>query len=197
MGLLRSSAVMAATAFGSASFATGVLAAEGNGAAKRGMPQLNFESYASQIFWLAVSLVVLFLILKNIALPRIASGLEERSDKIEDDLDRAAAFRNQAEAAEAAYEQALADARAKAQGIAQAARDEVQAEVDKRIATSDAEIAARAAEGEKRIAEIRESAMEAVEEVAADTAGAVLAAIAPDMADQDAARAAVAEIMKG
>ncbi|MEX2520984.1 MAG: F0F1 ATP synthase subunit B' [Paracoccaceae bacterium] len=194
MGLLRISAL---TAIASASFTTAVLAAEGHGEAKGGMPQLNFDSYASQIFWLAVSLVVLFLILKNIALPRIAAGLEERADKIEDDLDRASAFRNQAEAAEAAYEKALADARAKAQEIGQAARDEVQVEVDKAIAKADAEIAARAAEGEKRIAEIRASAMEAVEEVAADTVDAVIAAIAPEMADQKASRAAVAEIVKG
>ena len=55
-----------------------------------GMPQLNFDSYASQIFWLVVALVALFFILKSVALPRIASGLEERSDAIEDDLDRAA-----------------------------------------------------------------------------------------------------------
>lgn len=162
-----------------------------------GMPQLNLDSYASQIFWLVVALVVLFLILKNVALPRIAAGLEERSDAIEDDLDRAAEFRKKAEEAEAAYDKALADARTKAQEIAQKTRDEIQVEVDAAIAKADAEIAARAAEGEKRIAEIRESAMQAVEEVAGDAAEAVIESVAPEMADAKAARAAVAEIVKG
>ncbi|WP_413788603.1 F0F1 ATP synthase subunit B' [Paludibacillus litoralis] len=160
------------------------------------MPQLNIDSYASQIFWLVVSLVVLFLILKNVALPRISAGLEERSDAIEDDLDRAADFRKKAEEAEAAYEKALADARAKAQEIAQAARDEIQGETNAAAAKADAEIAARAAEGEKRIAEIRESALEAVEAVAAETAEAVVEAVMPGIADPKATRAAVAGIVK-
>lgn len=162
-----------------------------------GMPQLNFDSYASQIFWLVVAIVVLFFILKTVALPRIAGGLEERSDAIEDDLDRAAEFRKKAQEAEAAYEKALADARAKAQEIAQKTRDEIQAQVDEAVAKADAEISAKTAEGEARIAEIRESAKQAVEEVAGDTAGAVIAAIAPDMADDAAAKAAVSATMKG
>lgn len=161
------------------------------------MPQLDFASFPSQIFWLVVSLVVLFLILKNVALPRIAAGLEERSEAIEDDLDRAAEFRKKAEEAEAAYDKALADARAKAQEIAQQTRDEIQKEVDAAVAKADAEIAARAAEGEKRIADIRATAMQAVEDVANEAAEAVIESVAPQMADAKAARAAVAEIVKG
>ena len=185
--LLRSSTAIAL-------LASPVLAADEK---KGGMPQLNFESYGSQITWLVISIVVLFIIMKTIALPRIASGLEERSDAIEDDLDRAAEFRRKAEEAEAAYDKALADARAKAQEIAQATRDDIQKDVDAAIAKADAEIAARAAEGEKRIAEIRASAMEAVEEVAGDAAEAVVGAVAPDVADAKAARAAVAAALKG
>lgn len=162
-----------------------------------GMPQLNTSTFGSQIFWLVVSILVLFFILKTIALPRIAGGLEDRSDAIEDDLDRAAEFRKKAEEAEAAYDKALADARAKSQEIAQATRDDIQKDVDAAIAKADAEISARAAEGEKRIGEIRDSAMKAVEEVAGDTASAIVEAIAPDMADADAARAAVAAHLKG
>lgn len=189
MGLmLRSAAIFALSA--APALAAG---AEGE---KGGMPQLNFESYGSQIFWLVVSFVVLFFILKTIALPQIASGIEERSDAIEDDLDRAAEFRKKAEEAEAAYDAALAEARAKAQEIAQATRDEIQKDVDAAIAKADAEIAAKTAEGEKRIAEIRAHALEAVEEVAADTAEAVVAAIAPDMADAEAVKAAVAGALK-
>lgn len=187
--LLRSAAIFA--------LASPVLAAGDDGESKGGMPQLNFESYPSQIFWLVVSLGVLFFILKTIALPRIAGGIEERSDAIEDDLDRAAEFRKKAEEAEAAYEKALADARAKSQEIAQATRDEIQKDVDAAIAKADAEIAARAAEGETRIAEIRANAMEAVEAVAADTAEAVVEAVAPEMVDAKAVRAAVADLVKG
>lgn len=194
MGLLPKTAM---TATGGALLAFPAFAA-GGGESSGGMPQLNLDSFASQIFWLAVSLVVLFLILKNIALPRIAAGLEERSDAIENDLDRASDFRKKAEAAEAAYEKALSDARAKAQEIAQAARDEIQAKLDEAIAKADAEIAARAAEGEKRIAAIRASATEAVAEVAGEIAESVIEKVAPGMkGEAKAARSAVAGIVKG
>ena len=63
--------------------------------------------------------------------------------------------------------------------------------------SADAEISARASEGETRIAEIRESAMQAVEEVAAETAEAVVGAVAPGTADAASVKTAVANALKG
>ena len=162
-----------------------------------GLPQLNFETFGTQIFWLVVGMVVLFWLMSKIALPRIASVLEERADAIASDLDQAEEYKRKAEEAEAAYDQALADARAKAQEIAAETRAEIQKDVDAAMARADAEIAARTAEGEKRIAEIRESAMAAVEEVASDTAVAVVEAILPDMADTAALKSAVQNRLGG
>ena len=160
----------------------------GNGAeaaGSGGLPQLDFSTWPSQIFWLAIALLVLYQLMSKVALPRISSVLEERADAIADDLDRADEFRRKAEEAEQTYERALADARAKAQGIAAETRAEIQKEVDAEIARADAEIAARAQESERRIAEIRENAMSAVEEVAGDTAVEVVRAILPEAAGDD------------
>lgn len=159
--------------------------------ASGGLPQLDFTSFPSQIFWLAVTCVVLFQLMNKVALPRIASVLEERADAIADDLDRAEEFKRKAAEAEAAYNQALAEARAKAQGIAAETRAEIQKEVDAAMAKADAEISARTAESEKRIREIRDSAKAAVSEVANETAGAVIAAVMPDAMDAKAVAAAV------
>lgn len=177
--------------------AAAAAAAEGAEKAKGGLPQLDLGTFPSQIFWLVVALVVLFYLMSKVALPRIASVLEERADAIANDLDAAEDFKRKAEEAEAAYEQALADARSKATEIAAETRAEIQKEVDAAMAKADAEIAARTAEGEKRIAEIRDSAMEAVEGVAAETAQAVVEAILPDAADADALKAAVSARLGG
>ena len=166
-------------------------AGEAGEQAKGGLPQLNIETFPSQIFWLLVTLVCLFLLLSKIALPRIAAVLEERADAIANDLDQAEEFKRKAEEAEAAYEKALADARSRAQEIAAAKRAEIQEEVDAAMAKADAEIAARAAEGEKRIAEIQANAAESVESVAQETAQAVVEAILPDAADAAALQSAV------
>lgn len=156
-----------------------------------GLPQLDFSTFPSQIFWLVVAFVVLFWLMSKVALPRIASVLEERADAIADDLDRAEELKRKAEEAEAAYQQALADARAKAQEIAAETRAEIQKDVDAAIARSDAEISARTAEGEVRIKEIRDSAMAAVQDVANETGIAVVDAILPGVADADAVKAAI------
>ncbi len=166
-------------------------AAQGAEVQSGGLPQLDFDTWPSQIFWLTVALVALYQLMTKIALPRISSVLEERADAIADDLDRAEEFKRKAEAAQEAYDKALAEARAKAQAIAAETRAEIQKEVDAEMAKADEEIAARAAESERRIKEIRESAMASVEQVARDTAGSVVEAVLPDLADQSVVDQAV------
>jgi F-type H+-transporting ATPase subunit b len=159
--------------------------------AATGLPQLNFETWPSQIFWLLVALVVLYYLMSRIALPRIASVLEERADAIAGDLDRAEELKRKAEEAEAAYRQALAEARSRAQAIAAETRAEIQKEIDAATERADAEISARTAESERRIAEIRETAIQNVRQVAEETAIAVVDRIMPGVAEEDTVRSAV------
>jgi len=162
-----------------------------------GMPQLNFDWYANQIFWLVVTLVIIYLILSRVALPRIASVLSERHSAIANDLETAEALKQQAVEAEEAYNKALADARAEAGQIVAAAKAEIQEDLNLAIAKADAEIAAKSAESEGRIGEIRASAMKAVEEVAATTAGEIVKKLMPGIDDSKAVADAVAARMKG
>lgn len=161
-----------------------------------GMPQLCFDWFPNQIFWLVVTLVVIFFVLSRVALPRIAAVLAERQGTILNDISAAETLKQKAEEAEAAYNKALADARAEAQRIAAEARAEIQADLDVAIQKADAEISARAAESEKAIAEIRASALENVEAVAKDTA-AELVSVLGGKADAKTVAAAVANRLKG
>ena len=79
-----------------------------------GMPQLDITTWANQIFWLAVALVVIFLVLWRVALPRIGAVLAERRGTITNDLAAAEELKQKAVAAEKAYNDALAAARAEA-----------------------------------------------------------------------------------
>ncbi len=161
-----------------------------------GMPQLNFSTFGNQIFWLAVALVVIYLILSRVALPRIAAVLAERQGTITNDLAAAEDLKAKAVEAENAYNKALADARAEAQRIAAEARAEIQADLNDAIAKADAQIAEKAAESEKAIAEIKAGALESVKIVANDTAEALVAALG-GKADTKAVSAAVEDRMKG
>nr|WP_231592652.1 F0F1 ATP synthase subunit B' [Pelagovum pacificum] len=141
------------------------------------MPQLDFSTFPNQIFWLIVTLLVIYFILSRVALPRIGAVLAERSGTITNDLAAAEELKLKAQEAETAYEKSLADARSEANRIAEETRASIQEELDAEIEKADKEISARTAESEKAIAEIRDGAMESVREVATDTAKAIVAAM--------------------
>ncbi|WP_146584989.1 F0F1 ATP synthase subunit B' [Puniceibacterium confluentis] len=161
-----------------------------------GMPQLDFSTWGNQIFWLLVALVVIYFVLSRVALPRIAAVLAERHGTITNDIARADDLKRQATEAEAAYEQALKDARAEAQAISQRTRDEIKVQVAEATAEADARIAVKSGEADKAVADIRATAMENVEVVAKDTAEALVAALGGS-ADATAISDAVNNRMKG
>lgn len=161
-----------------------------------GMPQLDFSTWGNQIFWLVLALIAIYLILSRVALPRIGAVLAERSGTITNDLAAAEDLKAKAVEAEAAYEKALVDARAEASNIVESAKAEIKADLDIAIAKADAEIAAKAAESEKAISEIRASALENVKVVAKDTAKEIVAALG-GKADAKTITAAVTARMKG
>ncbi len=162
-----------------------------------GMPQLDFDMFPNQIFWLVIAIVILYFVLSRIAMPRIGSVLEDRHNAIANDLEQANEFKRKAEEAEESFNKALADARAEANSIAEATKADIAKEVDAAIAKADAEIAAKAVESEAHIKEIRESALKAVEEVANDTASQIVDSVMPSAADAKAVKAAVTKQLKG
>ncbi|MEZ5676543.1 F-type H+-transporting ATPase subunit b [Thalassovita litoralis] len=165
-------------------------------AAAPGMPQLDFTNWGNQIFWLLVTLVVIYFVLSRIALPRIAAVLAERQGTITNDIAAAEELKAKAVEAEGAYNKALADARAEAQRIVAETKAEIQADLDAATAKADAEIAAKVAEGEKAIAAIRANALESVKVVAKDTTAEIVAALGGE-ADANTVDAAVAARIKG
>ncbi|MFT4717258.1 MAG: F-type H+-transporting ATPase subunit b [Paracoccaceae bacterium] len=162
-----------------------------------GMPQLNFEWFPNQIFWLVVTLIIIYLVLVRVALPRIAGVLSERASAISGDLDQAEELKAKAVEAEEAYNKALADARAEAGRIVAEAKAEIQKVLDVAIEKADAEIAAKSVESEAAIAEIRKGAVKAVEAVAKATTGEIIKAVMPGAGDAKAVTAAVKSAMKG
>jgi F-type H+-transporting ATPase subunit b len=139
-----------------------------------GLPQLNPADFAPQLIWLALSFLVLYLILANVALPRIGEVIEERRDRVQRDLDAAERFKAQTDAALAAYEQALSEARQRASAMAKDMRESLAAETDKERARVEGGLAAKLSEAEKRIAETKSRALASVDQIAAETAGEVV-----------------------
>ena len=170
--------------------------ATGEAEAAVGMPQLDFSTWPNQIFWLLVTLVVIYLVLSRIALPRIGAVLADRKSTITNDLAAADELKQKAVEAEKAYNDALSSARSEAAKIVAAAKAEIQKDLDAATAKADAEISAKAAESEKTILAIRDGAAAAVAEVARDTAAELVAALGGS-ADAKTVTAAVSARLKG
>jgi F-type H+-transporting ATPase subunit b len=147
-----------------------------------GFPPFNAETFASQLLWLALIFLALYLLMSRIALPRVGSILEARRQRIKEDLAEAQRFKDASDAAIAAHENALAEARARAQALANETRAKAAAAADARRKDVDAKLHARVAEAEKAIAGTRSAALANVRSIASEAAGAIverLTGIAP------------------
>jgi F-type H+-transporting ATPase subunit b len=148
-------------------------------------PPFESKNFPSQIVWLGLSFVVLYVLLSKVALPRVASILEARKRRIEIDLADAAKAKSDSDAAIAAYEKSLADARARAQALAAKTHQELAAQSEARRKELEAALAVKLADAEKQIEATKASAMKNVSAIAADAAGSIverLTGVAPDKA---------------
>ncbi len=166
-------------------------------ASSAGLPQLDPAWWPSQLFWLVITFGALYAFLSTKALPAIAGAIEERRDRIADDLDQAGDFKRQAEDAENTYNQALADAKAKAQGIAADTRAEMDDEIAKLQAETDAQLGKQVAAAEAHIGEMKTAAATKVGEAAAETARAVVETLIDEAPTEEAASRAVASAAAG
>jgi F-type H+-transporting ATPase subunit b len=155
--------------------ATASTAVPGEGAHLKAVPPLDATTFAPQLFWLALTFGLLYVLLKRFALPRVGEILQERQARIQRDLDKAEALKTETQQALAGYEQALSDARSRAQTMAADVRGKLMQEVDGERAKIDAEIARQTADAEERIRGSKDKALTSVNDIAAETAGAIVA----------------------
>lgn len=162
-------------------------AAHGGG----GFPPFEPEFYPSQLLWLAITFGLFYIFLKKVVLPRIGTILEVRRDRIAQDLDHAARMRDEADAAIAAYEQELAEAKSKAGDIGQKARDKAKADAEAERRRVEADLDVKLADAETRIAGIKQSALKDVGAIAEETASAIVQELVGGKPDKAAVTAAV------
>jgi len=154
-------------------------------------PPFDSSTFPSQLLWLAIAFGALYYVMAKTALPAIGATIQQRRDRIAKDIDDATAMQQKADAAAAAHEKALAEARAQAQKVAQATRDQLAAEADAKRKAVEAELAAKFAESERQIAATREQAMANVGAIAREATGAIVERLIGRPAKPEAIAAAV------
>jgi F-type H+-transporting ATPase subunit b len=159
-------------------------------------PPLQIETYASQLLWLALTFVGLYLLMSRVALPRIGSIIEDRRQRIASDFAEAERLKAESDAASVAYEKSLADARGRAQALANETREREAKAAESARKALDAKLNTQIGEAEKTIGARRSAAMTNVQGIAVDAAAAIverLTGLAPAGREVEAA---VVDVLK-
>jgi F-type H+-transporting ATPase subunit b len=152
---------------------------------KTAFPPLDPSTFAPQLFWLALTFALLYVLLKRIALPRVGEVIEERRERIDRDIAKAESLKGETELALANFERALGEARAKAGAVAKEIHAKLTAEVDAERSKLDAQVAQQVADAEARITQEKARAMAGIGHIAGDTAAAIVAKLIGKEASPD------------
>jgi len=161
-----------------------------------GFPPFNAHTFPSQLVWLAVFFVLLYALMAKWALPQVRRVIDNRQKLIADDLAEAEQLKTQSDEAVAAYEKALADARTRAQAIANETREKQAAAADATRKTLEGELNVKLAEAEKSIAATKQAAMSNVRTIAEDAARAIIERLIGSAPSDKAVADAVADVLK-
>jgi F-type H+-transporting ATPase subunit b len=162
-----------------------------------GFPPFNAQTFASQLVWLVIFFVLLYVLMAKWALPQVGRVIENRRKRIADDIAEAGRLKEQSDAAVAAYEKALAEARGRAQTIANETRERQAAAAEAARKKTEDALNVRLAEAEKTIAATKQAAMGNVRAIAEDAAAAIVERLIGTAPGKKAVADAVADVIKG
>ena len=160
------------------------------------MPQLDLATFPSQLFWLAITFIVLYLVMVAVGLPRVGGIIAKRRGQITGDLDKAQRMKTEAEAVITAYEKALNEARTKAQQALRETAERLAAEAAEQQRKLAESLNAETAKAERRIADAKASALKGVRDLAADVAHEAAAKLAGATVEASRVRDAVEAVLR-
>lgn len=169
---------------------------EAPGGHKGTFPPFDSHTFASQLVWLVITFVLLYVVLAKVALPRVGGIIAERQKRIDDDLAQANSFKTQSDSAIAAYEKVLADARNRAQSIANDMREKQTAEAKSVRKKIEDQFNVKLADAEKAIAATKQAAMANVRGIATDAAKAIVERLTGKAPADTAIDAAITDVLK-
>lgn len=169
---------------------------ETSGEHKGAFPPFQKDTFATQLFWLVITFVLLYVVMSKIALPRVGALIDARRAKIDGDLAEANKLKAGADDAMTAYEKSLAEARNRAQTIGAETRDRLHVEAEKNRKALDEQLNEKLAQAEKTIAATKSEAMVSVRSIASGAAAEIVTKLTGTAASDSAISDAVDRALK-
>jgi len=161
-----------------------------------GMPQLNPEFWAAQIFWLIITFTSLYLIIWKIFLPRITFSLENRKSKIVNDLDEAQKLKEKAEDKLKEYNEIMEKSKKDAKKIIEDSKKQLDSDIRNKKKIFDEEIEKEILSAEKEIKELKKSSISSINNIANETTSEIIKKIINIEVNKSSVSAIVNEVSK-
>ena len=164
--------------------------------AEAGMPQLDPKYWASQAFWLILVFVILYISLSKFYLPKIKSNLEDRENKIKEDLENANKFKEQSEAKLKEYSLILDKAKKEVNKIHFDSKTALDKDIQSKKEVIEKEIEKEILKAQKEISELKKNSISSIQNISENITANIIENISGDKLNESSVKSAVEEISK-
>ena len=165
-------------------------------AAEAGMPQLDPTYWASQAFWLILTFTVLYISIAKLYLPKIKNNLDDRENKIKDDLDAANKFKDLSELKLKEYEKILENSKKEVIKIHLDSKNKLDKDIQTKKDVMDKEIETEIIKAQQEINELKKNSILDIQNISKDLASNIIENISGDKLNESSIKATVAEVAK-
>ena len=165
-------------------------------AAEAGMPQLDPKYWASQAFWLILVFAVLYFSISKFYLPKIKNNLDDRENKIKDDIEDANKSKELSEKKLKEYEKILEDTKKEIIKIQIESKAKLDKDINEKKDKIEKEIEKELVQAQKEIIEIKRSSISDIQNISKEIAANIIESISGSKLNESSIKAAVEEISK-
>ena len=165
-------------------------------AAEVGMPQLDPKYWASQAFWLILVFTILYISIEKFYLPRIKNNLDNRENKIKDDLEDANKFKELSESKLKEYEKILDDAKKEVVKIHIESKNSLDKDMQTRKLTVEKEIEKEITKAQEEINDLKKNSVSVIQKISENIASNIIETISGDKLNESSIKATVEDISK-
>ena len=165
-------------------------------AAEEGMPQLDPKYWASQVFWLIVIFTALYLSISKLFVPKIKSGLDDRNDKIKNDLDEAKNLKEKSEQKQIEYEKIIEEAKKEVQKMIFESKNKLEADINLKNKAFDAEITKEIDATQKEINTLNKESLNDILLISESITSQIIESISGEKLNESSIKAAISEVSK-
>ena len=165
-------------------------------AAEAGMPQLDPTYWASQAFWLILVFTILYISIAKFYLPKIKNNLDNRENRIKDDLEDANKFKELSESKLKEYEKILENAKKEVIKIHIESKNTLDKDIKTKKETIEKEIEKEIIKAQKEISDLKKNSITDIQKISENIASNIIESISGDKLNENSIKAAVEDISK-